>query len=94
VPSGGEPRQQFLCEFVGAGTARAPRPNVTDVSDSSIEIGAAPLGMGIPANSATGCMRIMKQSACKRDASKTCVSNQRFCEKPRTRADSIWAIAP
>jgi hypothetical protein len=38
-------------------------------------------------------MRIMKQSACKADASQTCVLNQRFRENLPLSADSIWAIA-
>ena len=57
--------------FDSAGTARSPRPKVTDASDSSIAIGAAAAGTGAPENSESGCMRIMAGSACKPDASKT-----------------------
>jgi len=38
-------------------------------------------------------MRIMKQSACKRDASETGVENQRLCDNPPMAPDSNWAIA-
>jgi hypothetical protein len=39
-------------------------------------------------------MRIMAASACKPDASKTLLIQQRIPEKPRAGGDSIWAIAP
>jgi hypothetical protein len=45
--------------FASAGTARSPRPNVTEASDSSIAIGAALSAIGIPWKSEAGCMRIM-----------------------------------
>jgi hypothetical protein len=48
-----------------AGTARAPRPKVTEASDNSIATGAAPAGMGSPSNSEFACMRITEESACK-----------------------------
>jgi hypothetical protein len=70
--------------FASAGTALAPRPNVTDVFDNSIAIGTPPSESGCPANSEAGCMRIIKQSACKRDASETDFQNQRLCDNPRT----------
>jgi hypothetical protein len=60
---------------VGAtgGTARSPRPKVTETSDSSIATAALWLPesdeTGVPAKAGLGCMRIMKRSACKRDAS-------------------------
>jgi hypothetical protein len=49
---------------------------VTEASDNSIAIGAAPAETGSPSNSWLGCMRIMTPSACKRDASETRVWNQ------------------
>jgi hypothetical protein len=38
-------------------------------------------------------MRIMKESACKPDASQTCLRNQAFRDMPHIAADSFWAIA-
>jgi hypothetical protein len=70
-----------------AGTARSPRPNVTDTSESSIAIGALVLPLsdvtGLPENAGFGCMRIMAASACKPDASKTPLIQRRNPEKPR-----------
>jgi len=70
-----------------AGTARSPRPNVTDTSESSIAIGATVLPLsaetGLPENAGFGCMRIMAASACKRDASQTLLISQGNPEKPR-----------
>jgi hypothetical protein len=66
---------------------------VTEASDSSIATGAALSGTGIPWNSEIGCMRIMKESACKPDASQSRLRNQRFRSVPRVAADSFWAIA-
>ena len=63
-----------------AGTARAPRPKVTEASDSSMAMGAAEAGTGKPENSECGCMRIMAGSACKPNASKTCLGNQGYRE--------------
>jgi hypothetical protein len=63
-----------------AGTARSPRPNVTDTSESSIAIAALVLPLwaetGLPENAGFGCMRIMAASACKPDASKTLLIQQ------------------
>jgi hypothetical protein len=73
--------------FASAGTARSPRPNVTDTSDNSIAAAAPGLplseGTGVPENAGFGCMRIMSGSACKRDASKTRLFHQRNPEKAR-----------
>src|ERR1044072_7732139 len=80
--------------FESAGTARCPRPKVTEVSDSSIAIGPAAAETDAPANSELGCMRIMEPSACKRNASKTRPWNQRYREETLKPADSICAIGP
>jgi hypothetical protein len=73
--------------LASAGTARSPRPNVTDTSDSSIAIGALWLPpsdeTGAPENAGFGCMRIMGASACKRDATKIGLFPQRNPENPR-----------
>src|SRR3982074_3259018 len=63
--------------FDRAGTARSPRPNVTETSDSSIATGAPwlPLsdGIGVPENAGFGCMRIMSgkcmQARCQQNPS-------------------------
>jgi hypothetical protein len=72
-----------------AGTARSPRPNVTDTSESSIAISALVLPLldetGLPENAGFGCMRIMAASACKPDASKTLLIQHGNPEKPRAR---------
>src|ERR1700682_603401 len=47
--------------FDKAGTARAPRPKVTEASDNSMAIGAAPPGTGEPEKSNFGCMRITRK---------------------------------
>src|SRR6185312_7537239 len=65
-----------------AGTARAPRPKVTEASESSMAIGAAEAGTGEPENSERGCMRIMAGSACKPNASETRTVNQWDAGKP------------
>src|SRR6185312_15683557 len=65
-----------------AGTARAPRPKVTEASESSMAMGAAEAGTGEPENSECGCMRIMAGSACKPNASKTRALNQWDRGKP------------
>jgi hypothetical protein len=79
-----------------AGTARSPRPNVTDTSESSIATGALspPLsdGTGLPENAGIGCIRIMATSACKRDASKIRLFGQENPRKAGESRDSIWAI--
>jgi len=69
-----------------AGTARSPRPNVTDTSESSIATAASVLRQwaetGSPENAGFGCMRIMAASACKPDASKTVLIQRENPEKP------------
>jgi hypothetical protein len=79
-----------------AGTARSPRPNVTETSDNSIATGTPGLpagdGTGLPDNTGVGCMRIIRRSACKRDASEIGLFRQENPAEPHARAASICAV--
>ena len=74
-----------------AGTARSPRPKVTETSDSSIATPAcrrSAAERGSAKSAGTGCMRIMQRSACKRDASEKARFAGRYRRMRSAKADS------
>ncbi|GEC51990.1 hypothetical protein BEL01nite_10330 [Bradyrhizobium elkanii] len=75
-----------------AGTARAPRPNVTEASDSSIAVGADPAAIGSPANSEFGCMRITSKVHASRMPAAAAWKIKEIARSALQRPDSFWAI--